>query len=86
MEKPWYAMPRLGRVRSRFRNLPSERKPHPAETSTRRGSGVLAGRRVRYPLHSKPVLRPDGIVFTELVNTRIVGYSEVIVGPGLPEL
>jgi hypothetical protein len=47
---------------------------------------VLAGRRVRYPLHSKPVLRPDGIVFTELVNTRIVGYSEVIVGPGLPEL
>jgi hypothetical protein len=37
---------------------------------------MLAGRGVRHPPHSTPLLLPDGIVFTELVNSRIVGTSE----------
>jgi len=36
---------------------------------------VLAGRGVRYLPHSTPLLLPDGIVFTELVNSRMVANS-----------
>jgi hypothetical protein len=47
------------------------------KTLSRCGSGVLAGRCALYPPHSTPLLPPDGIVSTELVNSRIVGHSEV---------
>jgi hypothetical protein len=38
-----------------FRNRLSEGNRHTAEASTRRGSGVLAGRCVLYPPHSTPL-------------------------------
>src|SRR6266436_4457437 len=60
---------RLDRVRGRYRNRRSERKHHTTETSTRRGSGVLTGRCALYSPHSTPLLPPDGIVSTELVNS-----------------
>jgi hypothetical protein len=41
-------------------------------------SGVLTGGCVLYPPQSTPSLLPDGIVFTELVHSRIVGYPETI--------
>jgi len=72
-----HGSPRLDRVRGRFRDWLSERKHHTAETSTRRGSGVLAGRCVLYPPQSTRSLRPDSIVFTELVYSRIVANPEV---------
>src|SRR6202171_3362546 len=75
---PW--SPRLDCVRAGLRNRLSEEKDHTAEASARRGSGVLPGRCVRYPPNSTPLLLPDGIVFTELVNSRIVSYSEVVLG------
>ncbi len=48
-----------------------------AEALTRPRSGVLAGRCVLYPPHSEPLLLSDGIVFTELVNSRIAGSTEI---------
>jgi hypothetical protein len=75
-----HGSPRVDRVRGRFRNQLSERKHHTTGTSTRGGSGVLAGRCVLYPPHSTPLLPADGIVSTELVNSRIVGNPEVTVG------
>jgi hypothetical protein len=50
MEEP-LAMARLGRVSAWFPNQPSEVNHHTVEASTRRASGVLAGRRVLYPPH-----------------------------------
>jgi len=41
-------------------------------------SGVLAGGCVLYPPQSTPSPLPDGIVFTELLHSRIVGYPESI--------
>ncbi len=65
-----HGSPRLDRVRGRYRNRRSERKHHTTEPSTRRGSGVLTGRCALYP--------PDGIVSTELVNSRIVAHPGTI--------
>jgi hypothetical protein len=73
-----HGSPRLDRVRGRFRNRLCERKHHTTETLTRRGSGVLAGRCALCPPHSTPLLPPDGIVSTELVNSRMVGKPESI--------
>ena len=61
----------------------SDGNHHTAEASARRGSGVLAGRCVLYQLHSTPLFLTDGIVFTELVNSRDVGKLEVILGADL---
>src|SRR5260370_34789535 len=61
-----HGSPRLDRVRGRFRDRPSGRKHHTAETATRRESGLLAGRRVLYPPQATPPLLPDGIGLTEL--------------------
>jgi hypothetical protein len=72
-----HGSPRLDRVRGRFRNRPSEGKHDTAEASIRPGSGVIAGRCVLYPPHSTLLLLPDGIVFTELVNSPIVGKSSL---------
>jgi len=41
-------------------------------------SGVLTGGCVLYPPQSTPSPLPDGIVFTELLHSRIVGYPESI--------
>jgi hypothetical protein len=71
-----HGSPRLDRVRGRFRNRLPDRKHHTTETSTRRWSGMLAGRCVLYPPHST-VLPPLTAMFTEPVNSRMVGYSEV---------
>jgi hypothetical protein len=78
-----HGSPRGDRVRGRFRNQPSEGKHDTPETSIRPGSGLLvsgllAGRCVLYPPHSTPLLPPDGIEFTDLVNSRIVGKPEGI--------
>ena len=73
-----HGSPRLDRVRGRFRNRRSERKHHTTETSTRRGSGVLTGRCALYSPHSTPLLPPDGIVSTELLNSRIVAHPGTI--------
>ena len=73
-----HGSPRRDRVRGRFRNQPSEGKHDTAEASIRPGSGVMAVRCVFYPLHSTPFLLPNGLVLAELVNTSIVGYSEVM--------
>src|ERR1700681_3038444 len=67
-----HGSPRLDYVRARSRNRLSEEKDHTAEALARRGSGVFAGRCVRYPPLLKPLLLPDGTVFTELVDSRIV--------------
>jgi hypothetical protein len=39
---------------------------------------VLAGPCVLYPSHSAPLLPPDGIVFTELVDSGIVGQPKMM--------
>jgi hypothetical protein len=71
-----HGSPRVDRVRGRFRNRLSERKHHTTGTSTRGGSGVLAGRCVLYPPHSTPLL-----LLAELAYSRIVGKPELIVRP-----
>ena len=73
-----HGSPRLDRVRGRFRNRRSERKHHTTEPSTRRASGVLTGRCALYSPYSTPLLPPDGIVSTELVNSRIVAHPGTI--------
>jgi len=39
--------------------------------------GVLTGRCALYSPHSTPLLPPDGIVSTELLNSRIVAHPEL---------
>jgi hypothetical protein len=67
-----HGSPRLDRVGGRSRDWLSERNHHTTESSTRRESGVLAGRCVCYPPRSTSLPPPDSIVPTELVNSRIV--------------
>ena len=57
-----------------FRNRLSEGNRHTEEASTRRGSGVLAGRCVLYPPHSTPLLFPDGQC---LPNWLTPGFSAI---------
>src|SRR5260221_8255582 len=70
---PWLTSP--GSRQSWFRDQLSGGKHHTAEASARGGSGVLAGRCVRYPPHSTPLLLPDGIV---LPNCPTAGLSATL--------
>ena len=89
MEEPM-AMARLAWIASElgFRNRLSEGNRHTAEASTRRGSGVLAGRCVLYPPHSTPLLFPDsqclpnwstpGLLATRRLSKRSSGRSRAM--------
>jgi hypothetical protein len=79
----WLTSP--GSLQKWFRNRLSEEKHYTAEASTRRGSESFV-RNVRwalftYPTRATPLLLSNGIMFTEMVDSRIVGNPEVGISP-----
>jgi hypothetical protein len=60
-----HGSPRLDRVTGRFCNRLSERKHHTTEISTRRRSGVLAGRRLKWVRVRKQLNLPIELVIRQ---------------------
>jgi len=76
-----HGSPRLDRVRGRFRKRLSEWKRHTAETSTRRGSGVLAGRCVLYPPHSTPNKTTLRSGWTSMLKNNLTEPTRLEISP-----
>ncbi|SRR5258705_2634390 len=86
MEEPSCAMARLAWIASEVGSatgFPKENNDT-AEAPIRPGSGMMVGRCVLYSPHSTLLLLPDGIMFTEPINSRIVGDPYLGIISGLP--